>query len=207
MAESWKVNELCSILTWPIPVSSSQLCVSLRNPQPHSHWKRYEGSPTTQPQRTIAIWPRRWQLYRKVPFIFLRFYLFIWERERMQENKHEGGQEQKKREKWTPCWAGSLIWGAQSQAPGIMTWAEGRHPTKWATQAHLKSPILKLAFAWPNSELTQTFSEEESYTWFCTSSICLSREALEGQFLWGSSGSGCWSWWALYSAVERESIP
>ena len=154
MAESWQVNELCSILTWPIPISSSQLCGSLRNPQPHSHWKRHEGSPTTQPQRTIAIWPRRWQLYRKVPFFFLlRFYLFIWERE-FKRTSMRGVRSRRRRRSGLPAEQGAWH-GAQSQAPGIMTWAEGRHPTKWATQTYLKSPILKLAFAWPNSELTQ----------------------------------------------------
>ena len=58
---------------------------------------------------------------------FLIFYLFIWEREITTEHKLGGEGE-----------ADSLqgAWhGAQSHVPEIMTWAEARRLTDWATQA------------------------------------------------------------------------
>ena len=38
--------------------------------------------------------------------------------------------------------------GAPSQDPGIMTWAEGRHLTKWATQALLLFFLIILSLTW-----------------------------------------------------------
>ena len=67
------------------------------------------------------IWWRDilWRLFFKILFTYLR------EREIVRERMSRG----REREKQAPCWA-----GAGFQAPGIMTWAEGRHLTNWTTQ-------------------------------------------------------------------------
>jgi len=62
--------------------------------------------------------------------------LCIYLRERVHAHAHErGGREgQKERDKQTPRW----VW-TWSQDPEVMTWAEGRRLTDWATQAHQKT--------------------------------------------------------------------
>ena len=83
-----------------------------------------------------------------VLFIFLRFYLFIWHR----ESTSRGSGRQMEREKQFPLqsWDPSS-WGAwrgagwaRSQDLGIMTWAEGRWLTNWATQVPLFYLLLSL---------------------------------------------------------------
>ena len=59
--------------------------------------------------------------------LFLFKILFIWEREK----EHKQGEGQRKREK-QGAWSRT-----RSQDPGIMTWAEGRCLTQWATQVLL----------------------------------------------------------------------
>jgi len=64
-------------------------------------------------------------------FLFLkRFYLFICQREIVWEHKQrEAGRG------WSRLPTEQGAWcGTQSQGPGIMTWAEGRHSIDWATQ-------------------------------------------------------------------------
>ena len=52
------------------------------------------------------------------------------------------GEQQREREKQLPPEQGAWH-GAQFQDPGIMTWAEGKHPTSWATQA-IPSLVFKI---------------------------------------------------------------
>ena len=66
--------------------------------------------------------------------LFLKKILFTYEREREREREHKQGEEQ--RERRLPREQGAQS-GAPSQNPGIMTWAEGRHLTQWATQVPL----------------------------------------------------------------------
>ena len=61
---------------------------------------------------------------------FVRFYLFIWQRERSQVGREAGrewGRSRLPAEQRAGC-------GAQSQDPEITTWAEGGDLTRWATQ-------------------------------------------------------------------------
>ena len=65
-------------------------------------------------------------------FFFLRFYLFIWQREipgdrgRQRQREREGSRLPAEQRAWCGTW---------SQDPEIMTWAEGSGLTHWATQA------------------------------------------------------------------------
>ena len=77
-------------------------------------------------QPSLEKWilaPQIWQL-----FFFLRFYLS----ERGSKSTSRGKGRGRERSRLPPeqgAWS-----GAPSQDPGIMTWAEGRHLTDWATQ-------------------------------------------------------------------------
>ena len=64
--------------------------------------------------------------------IFLRFYLFIWERER--NNKQGEGAEGERERSRLSAEQGARC-GAQSQDLEIMTWAKGRCLTNWAIRA------------------------------------------------------------------------
>ena len=64
-------------------------------------------------------------------YFFLRFYLFICQREWAQADREAGrgrGRSKLPAEQGARC-------GTRSQDPGIMTWAEGSRLTNWATQA------------------------------------------------------------------------
>ena len=65
-------------------------------------------------------------------------YLFIWEREKecVREQKQGDQGREKQAEQETQQ-------GAQSQDPGIMTWAKGRCITDWATQVPLSLSLNK----------------------------------------------------------------
>ena len=85
--------------------------------------------------------------------VFKRFYLFIWESERAQAGGAAEGEEE----------AGSLLSreaqrGIRSQDPGIMTWAEGRRLTNWATQA----PQFCFVFEWRRDLLQDCLLENYS---------------------------------------------
>lgn len=82
-------------------------------------------------------------LYNLKYFIYLFERVNEWERER--ERDHEQGESES--EKHTLHWAGSPMRGL-IQGPGIMTWVEGRHLTKRATQAPLCLYNLKYIFNW-----------------------------------------------------------
>ena len=62
---------------------------------------------------------------------FLRFYLT------QRASEHKGGRIRRRGRSKLPAEQGAYC-GAPSQDPGIMTWAEGRHLTDWATQAPLE---------------------------------------------------------------------
>ena len=69
----------------------------------------------------------------KIPFLKKIFFPYIRERERV--HKWRGAAE---REGEADSLAEQETWcGAQSQDCGIMTWAEGRRLTHWATQVPL----------------------------------------------------------------------
>ena len=74
-------------------------------------------------------------LFLKILFIYFRERQRYWER----------AQEEKRGRSRLP--------GAQSQDPGIMTWAEGGHPTDWATQMplvmHFKMKYLLILWGFP----------------------------------------------------------
>ena len=59
------------------------------------------------------------------------------------EKENEQREEKTERVKQTPHWAGSQKYIAQSQDPRIMTWAEGRHLTDWASQVPQYLPWFK----------------------------------------------------------------
>ena len=64
-------------------------------------------------------------------FFVLEFYLFIWQREQESTSRQSSrgrGRSRLPTEQGARC-------GAQSQDPGIKTWAEGSHLTNGATQA------------------------------------------------------------------------
>ena len=63
-------------------------------------------------------------------YFFKRFYLFVYLTQRESISRQSG--KQREREKQATHQAESQIQGAQSQDPGIMTWAKGRHSTDWA---------------------------------------------------------------------------
>ena len=102
--------------------------------------------------KIVIVIISRWQCYRwsysplvilfivqkykvSLSSFFKDFYLFIWHRGR--ENTNRGSNRGRRR-----SWAGSPIaeqgawFGAQSQDPEIMTWANDRCLTDWATQVH-----------------------------------------------------------------------
>ena len=95
---------------------------------------------------------------------FLRFHLFIWERESTSRGKGEAGYPPRGEANTglNPTTLGS--W----PDPGIMTWAEGRHSTHWATQ---------------EPQLLSTFKDSR-YPWIlgCTNWPTMKNE------------SGPWSW-------------
>ena len=62
------------------------------------------------------------------------FYLFIWKSER-EHNWGCGRVRRREREADSPL--STALLEAQSQDPEIMTWAEARHLTEWATQTAL----------------------------------------------------------------------
>ena len=70
--------------------------------------------------------------------IFLRFYLFIWDKERIssREGQKERGIERERSR--LPAEQEALC-GAWSQDPETMTWAKGQCLTNWATKAPLLS--------------------------------------------------------------------
>lgn len=53
---------------------------------------------------------------------------------------HKQGEQQRKREKQSPHWAGSLMWGSI-----LEPWAEGRALTDWATQVPLNFSLILIA--------------------------------------------------------------
>ena len=71
--------------------------------------------------------------------IFIFKILFAYLRERERENAW-AGEEAWEREKQTPQEEGARC-RAQSQDPGIMTWAQGIYLNDWATQAPHKEHI------------------------------------------------------------------
>ena len=70
------------------------------------------------------------QLLLLLLLLLLQDFIYLREK-RVSEKEHEQGERQ--REKPTPSEQGAWR-GAPSQDPGIMTWAEGRCLTDWATQ-------------------------------------------------------------------------
>ena len=75
-------------------------------------------------------------------FFFLRFCLFIWQREQesaSQESSRGRGRSRLPVDLGAPC-------GAPSQDLGIMTLAKGRHLTDWATQVPPPHYLLKKIF-------------------------------------------------------------
>ena len=71
-----------------------------------------------------------------VLFLFLRFYLFTWDRERA---RAKWGTEE---EAGSPLSMG-LILGLNPRTPKIMTWAEGRCLTNWTTQMSPQNQTFK----------------------------------------------------------------
>ena len=66
--------------------------------------------------------------FRVLIVFLLRFYLFIWEREGKRDSRgRDRGKSRVMTERRDWC-------GAWSQDPEIVTWAEGRRLTDWATQ-------------------------------------------------------------------------
>lgn len=78
-----------------------------------------------------------WKTFHLIVFCFVwRFYLFIWERVSELATSRRGGAEG--RSKRQP--AQGAQYGTQNQDPEIMTRAEGRHLSNWATQEPHFSP-------------------------------------------------------------------
>ena len=73
----------------------------------------------------FCLWSHSATQLGNKPRNFLKI-LFIWQR------KREHQERVWEREKQTPPWAGSLIWG-WIPGSGDHDWAEGRHLTDWAT--------------------------------------------------------------------------
>jgi len=72
-------------------------------------------------------------------YFFLKIlFIYSWETERERQREKQAPKEQRAR-----C-------GTRSQDPGIVTWAEGRRLTDWATQAS-HEPDLKDSFLLPCS--------------------------------------------------------
>ena len=76
--------------------------------------------------------------FRNCFFFFLKILsIYLKERESMHKHGMGEGERQREKEKQTPHWAESLT-QVPSQDPEIMTWAEGRCLTNWATQMPLQ---------------------------------------------------------------------
>ena len=73
---------------------------------------------------------------------FKRFYLFIRERERERAHRRRGRGRERGRSR-PSCWAGSPMWDL-IPGPWVMTWAEDRRLTDWATQVPQNTRILNV---------------------------------------------------------------
>ena len=86
-------------------------------------------------------------------FSFLKI-LFIYLTERERERERENNQGSNKGEERSRLSIEQGAWcEAQSQDPGIVTWAENRHSTAWATQVPQRYPFPDWIFI----RLLQTF--------------------------------------------------
>ena len=91
---------------------------------------------------------------------FFNVYSFLWGRDR---HSMSGRGAQRERETETKSKAGSRLWavstepdtGLQSTSREIMTWAEVRHPTDWATLAPQASDSWSQLRSWLHSSWDQ----------------------------------------------------
>ena len=141
----------------------------------------------------LAVWPWRSWGFLKTSYYFLKI-LFIYMREREHEWR---GRSQVERRRRLPTNQGACCW-AGSQDSRIMTWAEGRYLTDWATQA----PLEKLF-----DPLCLCSSIERSDTWpvlgqHCGDSWTSTWMKHLGECLWNQ-----WSPVLLLHVPRRDRIP
>ena len=89
-----------------------------------------------------------------------RIYVFIYLRQRAEVRRKVKGRGRNR----LLAHQGAQI-GVWSQDPGILTWAQGRHFTYWATQVPQKFPFLfffKIIYSWETQRYRQRYRQRES---------------------------------------------